>query len=196
MLEQFATVDRAKKARGKLLATYIRSRVHEAQLVDWTVVLVSNTQPTKPPIPFASEAIGLTMRSYYRAGIDEGSPIEGDYTIRRLADPGHESLDLSEAEAAAAEQMRAAEEHRARLEYEARELDMTKFRPPALGPFVRKVRPVSRGLLVLYLLDLKDPTFDDVPGVPGFLVSFPESPGAPTVSYVIPRRYWEQEALF
>jgi len=30
--------------------------------------------------------------------------------------------------------------------------------------------------------------------IPAFLVSFPESPGAPTVSYVVPRRYWDQEA--
>ena len=195
MLEQFATVDRAKKARGRLLAAYIRSRVHEAQLVDWTIVLINNPQAPKPAIPFAGESIGLTMRSYYRAGMADDAPIEGDYTIRRLADPGHESLDLTETEARTVEEMRAAEEQRARLEHEARELDMAKFRPPSLGPFVRKVRPVSRGLLALYLLDLKDPVFDDVAAVPGFLVSFPESPGAPTVSYVIPRRYWEQEPL-
>ena len=109
MLEQFATVDRAKKARGRLLAAYIRSRVHEAQLVDWSVVLINNTQAPKPAIPFVGESIGLTMRSYYRAGMADDAPIEGDYTIRRLADPGHESLDLTETEARTAEEMRAAE---------------------------------------------------------------------------------------
>jgi hypothetical protein len=54
---------------------------------------------------------------------------------------------------------------------------------------------VERGLLVIYSLDPSEARMDEPDAIPGFLVSFPESPGAPTISYVIPKRYWEQEAM-
>jgi hypothetical protein len=36
---------------------------------------------------------------------------------------------------------------------------------------------------------------EPVDAIPGLLISFPESPGAPTIRYEVPRRYWEQEAM-
>jgi hypothetical protein len=166
----------------------------ESELVDWTVVLIDNSQ-AKEPIEFAGEQVGLTTRSYYRAGMGEEDtvPIEGDYTIRRLADPLHESLDLDELETERAETMRSREQERLRIDAEQRGIDASTIRPLAFGPFVRKVRPVRRGLLALYLLAPEKAGLSGVVAIPGFLVSFPDSPGAPTIQYVIPRRYWEQE---
>jgi hypothetical protein len=197
VLEAFTTVDRAKKARGRLLALYVRSRLRHSELTDWTVVLINNSSPTAPDVQLADESIGLTLRSYYKAGRDpsDTSALEGDYTIRRLGDPGHEILDLSDEERARAELLRAAAEADAIQRAIELDLDPKKIKAPAVGPFARRIRPVTRGLLVVYLLN---PAPADMPGpvpaIPGFLISFPESPGAPTITYVVPRRYWEQEA--
>jgi hypothetical protein len=194
MLEQFTTVDAARKARGTLLARYVRSRLPHGELEDWTVIAVNNRQPGRKSIPTAGFELGLTMRSPYPPGEGRDDPIEerDDYTIRRLASPGHEQLDLDPEELALAERLRAqaaaAALERARLEGRP---DPSE---PAIGPFVRKARPVGRGLLILYWLDPGPACLTGVGAIPGFLVSFPESPGAPTISYVVPRRYWEQEA--
>ena len=77
----------------------------------------------------------------------------------------------------------------------AHEVDSDKVKRPAIGPFARKVRPVGNGLLVLYMVDPAPAQMPEpIEAIPAFLVSFPESPGAPTISYLVPRRYWEQEA--
>ena len=198
MLDGFSTVDRARKARGRLLAAYIRSRLHHGELVDWTVVLINNRQAPGKPISVAGESIGLTKRSYYRAGTDSEEkiiPDDGDYMIRRLGDPGHEALDLDTEQTARANALRDDAEWQARERAAELGVDPTTVKPPALGPFVRQVRPVTQGILVLYCLDPADAQLTGVSAIPGLLVSFPLSPGAPTISYVVPRRYWEQEAM-
>jgi hypothetical protein len=197
MLDDFSTVDRARKARGRLLAAYIRSRLHHSELVDWTVVLINNQQAKGEPVDLAGMRIGLTKRSYYKAGMVAGEkiPIDGDYMIRRLGDPGHEGFDLDSDQEARASAMRAEAERKARAQADELGVDPTTVKPPALAPFVRQVRPVTQGLLVLYCLNPEDAQLAGVGAIPGFLVSFPHSPGAPTISYVVPRRYWEQEAM-
>ena len=197
MLEEFETVDRAKKARGRLLAAYIRSRLRHHELTDWTVAVINNRQAKEPPVTLAGERIGLTTRAYYRAGVVEGEAVpEGsDYTVRRVGDQGHEVLDMRETEMESAEELRAKAERQARRRAEASGLDPSKVKPPVVGPYARQVRPVARGLLVLYCLNPEPADMPEaVETIPAFLVSFPESPGAPTVSYVVPRRYWDQEA--
>jgi hypothetical protein len=198
LLESFTTVDGAKKARGRLLARYIRGCVADSELIEWTVVMIHNSQAGDHEITLADERVGLTTRSYYRSGQEpaEDPDIVGDYTIRRLGDPKHESLDLDD------EERRQSESHRAEAEAQARRLaaaqgiDPEKIKPLAVGPFVRRVRPITRGLLVIYCLNPNQARMPEpVDAIPGLLISFPESPGAPTISYEVPRRYWEQEAM-
>ena len=196
MLDAFVTVDRATKARGRLLASYVRSRLAADELTDWTVVLINNRQATEPPVTLAGVEIGLTTRGYYKSGSEElEMPEEGDFTIRRLGDPTHETLDLSDEELAHARSLRSRAEERAVALAAAQGVDGSRVKPPAIGPFVREVRPVTRGLLVLYALNPALANMPEpIPAIPGFLVSFPKSPGAPTIRYLVPRRYWEREA--
>ncbi len=195
MLEEFETVDRAKKARGRLLAAYIRSRLRHTELTGWTVAVINNRQATER-VRLAGEEIGLTTRAYYRAGMgeEEAVPEGGDYTVRRVGDQGHEVLDMRDAEMERAEELRAEAEGQARRRAEAGGLDLSHVTPPVVGPYARQVRPVTRGLLVLYCLNPEPAQMPEVDTIPAFLVSFPVSPGAPTVDYVVPRRYWDQEA--
>jgi Z1 domain len=198
LLESFATVDGAKKARGRLLARYIRGCVADSELTEWTVVVVHNSQAGDQEIALAGERVGLTTRSYYRSGqeADDQPDIVGDYTIRRLGDPKHESLDLDESGRQEAESLRSAAEAQARQRAAAQGIDPEKVKSLAVGPFVRRVRPITRGLLVVYCLNPNQAQMPEpVDAIPGLLVSFPESPGAPAISYEVPRRYWEQEAM-
>jgi hypothetical protein len=191
-LEQFRTVDAAVKARSKLLATYIRSRLAADELTGWTIVLIDN-KVGRSTVTVGGLDVGLTRRAYYggRGATHEEIPIQGDYTLRRLADPEHELLDLDEIERAEAERLqreaiRAAEESA---------IGGKPIKEPKLGTFSRKVRPPERGLITLYCLD-PDPAelAASVEAIPAFFVSFPESEGAPTIDYVVPRRYHEQVA--
>jgi hypothetical protein len=196
LLEAFTTVDRATKARGRLLAQYIRSRRPHAELRDWTVVLINNSQAIVS-IPVAGQEVGLTFRSYYKSGQDAADVVrvDGDFTVRRLGDPSHETFDLESDQKDHAERMRDRAHQQAIAQAIAHDVDPAKIKRPAIGPFARKVRPVGNGLLVLYMLDPQPAELPEpVAAIPAFLVSFPESPGAPTISYLVPRRYWEQEA--
>ena len=60
------------------------------------------------------------------------------------------------------------------------------------GWAARRERPVERGLLVIYPLDLTGAGLEGVePTVVGFLAAFPYNPAAPGIKYVMPRRYFE-----
>ena len=182
LLEALHTSEGASKANGRLLASYIRSRVRAEELTDWTVALVHNTRAASGHrIAFGGEPdVGLTLRNKHPSIVNAEV-----YTIRRLASPTDELLDLDDHELAHARErtVTAYRQGETRAKSEPRQ--------PA-GLHIRKVRPVTRGLLVLYLLD-PEPAEMDVRAVLAFAVSFPESPGAPTVSYVVPRRYWERD---
>ena len=66
------------------------------------------------------------------------------------------------------------------------------------GPAIRKVRPKTRGVLFLYLLDpaLAGPDSglaEDGPPVVGFALSFPASDSGVRVDYKVNNILWEQE---
>jgi hypothetical protein len=191
-LEQFRTVDAAKKARSKLLATYIRSRLAARELTDWTIVLIDN-KVGRTTVTIGGVDVGLTKRAHYIAGQAPQTPAftEGDYTVRRLADPEHELLDLSPQELAEARKLQAA----AAAAAAESAIGGEPIKEPKLGTFSRKVRPPTRGLITLYCLD-PDPVelAASIEAIPAFFISFPESEGAPTIDYVVPGRYHEQVA--
>jgi hypothetical protein len=65
------------------------------------------------------------------------------------------------------------------------------------GPSLRASRPPQRGLLLVYPLDPTPARLENIGGtLVSFAVSFPESPGAPTISYMVPNRYWQDDFGF
>ena len=177
LLQSFATYEGASKVNGRLMASYVRERVAAGHLTGWTVVLVNNTQGRVAPL--AGLDVGVSIRN--------GTVIDGVLGINRLGDPSHEYIDLDKAEHDEALNITVAR-------YRAGE-SKAKTKPvnPA-GWAARQVRPPTRGLIVLYLLDPAPAALDVTPGLVGFLVSFPADPDAPTMDYVMPRRYWESMA--
>jgi hypothetical protein len=198
LLEIFRTHKGASKARGRLMAEYVRSRLEHGELVDWTVVLIHNSSiPEHERLGFAGEKVGLTYRKYFpgRGRQVSDDPGDGDYRIRRLGDPEHEALDLEPEERALADLDQRMTTDRLLRDAKASGVDSRKVKRPSIGPFARKRRPRTRGLLCIYLLEPGPAKIPSTPNaIPGLLVSFPASPGAPSIKYVVPRRYWEKEA--
>jgi hypothetical protein len=182
LLDTLHTSEQATKANGRLLATYVRSRVRARELTDWVVAVVDNSQASDDKrVGFGGEEqVGLTFRK-----ADDVADAD-TYAIGRLASPGDERIDLDgdEYDRALASTLAAYRAGLTRAKKEPRD---------PLGPYVRRVRPKERGLLVLYLLDPVATELEIEHPIVSFAVSFPESPGAPTVDYVVPRRYWEQQ---
>jgi hypothetical protein len=58
---------------------------------------------------------------------------------------------------------------------------------------IRRQRDATRGLLLIYPLDpgaIGEPEWLPVMGI---ALSFPTSPSAATIEYIVTRTYWEQE---
>jgi hypothetical protein len=180
-LEGFITHEAARKAQGKLLARYVRSRLEEGELLEWTIGLISNTQASRR-YSVAGHDVGLISRGEYH------SDSRDRYSIRRLVSPRDEALDLTP------EQQRIALEST----QEAWRVDpgrSTRKEPPEIpsGPMIRQTRSPQRGLLLLYPLDPTAAGLEDSPPIMGFAVSFPKSPHTATIEYVVTNTYWNQE---
>jgi len=179
-LEGVITHEAARKAQGKLLARYIRSRVGEGELLEWTIALISNTQAANK-YSVAGHEVGLISR--------EARPDSKDrYAIRRLVSPRDEALDLTP------EQLRTA----LALTQDAWRIDPGRSKrkePPEIpsGPMIRQTRSPGRGFLLLYPLDPAEAGLASSPPIIGFAVSFPKSPHTATIEYVVTNTYWNQE---
>jgi hypothetical protein len=179
-LESFVTHEQARKAQGKLLARYVRSRVAEGELLDWAIALISNTAAANKD-SVAGHEVGLISR-------ESRSELDDRYVIRRLVSPRDEALDLT------------SEQHRTALDLtqEAWRIDpgrSTRKEPPEIpsGPMIRQTRSPEKGLLLLYPLDPINADLGDSPPIIGFAVSFPKSPHTATIEYVVTNTYWDQE---
>ncbi|MGI8729268.1 MAG: Z1 domain-containing protein [Solirubrobacteraceae bacterium] len=186
-MDSFVTHPGARKARGALLASYIRSRVADDLLDDWTVVLCGPSRAQKDPVPVGGIKINLTLRTI------KTDPPPGDdvYVIRRIGSPGDEAIDLDAAELARAH----ARAVRLRPEFDPKTDTLA-------GPPIRYARPPRRGLLLLYALDPVGADYGDAPSleaadaVIGFVVSFPCDDHAPGIEYAVTNVYWQQEFEF
>jgi hypothetical protein len=184
----FSTPTGAWRVHAPTIAEYIRNRVAANELVDWTVVLVS-AQDKKEQSEIGGLNLGLTKRSVV---VDQKDRVpEGLYSIRRILNPPDEWIDLS------SQQIEGA-----RLETQARWRSnpgrRRNFPADPSGPVLREYRPRERGLLLIYPLEPPEPslaqgsrTVTDKP-LMGFAVSFPKSPDAPMVDYVVNRRFVEE----
>jgi len=187
-LDSFVTHPKASKARGGLLATYIRSRLADDLLDDWTVVLCGPAGAKNGTASVGALRTNLTRRNLKVKPTPPGDDV---YVIRRIVSPTDEILDLSPAELAKA--------HRKAAELKS------AFDPEndvLTGPPIRHARPARRGLLLLYALDPRGADSERVPNAPsltgvdaviGFALSFPCDPNAPGIEYAVTNVYWQQE---
>ena len=180
LLAELDVHESSRKARGDLLALYIRSQIPYGGLVEWTVVLISI-----PGIQ-TTEVGGHAIRPIQRAQ----HPVDGRdrdtvYRIRRLVSPMDELIDLTE------EQRNVAREMTVRFFHDNQGGTRYQSEPTrAGGPFIRRVRHFSNGLLLLYPLEEANSA-----GVPfiGFAASFPTSEHDTPIEYVVNTVYWQEE---
>lgn len=201
LLDQFKTSDRALKVKGSWLASYIRDQLGRAnELTEWTVVVMSNSKATDDKsVPVGNASVGMSWRSALQPAGRRPDPEARRkyYSIRRIGSPGDQLIDLS------ADERKAAMALTLEIWERSARTDRPKPTRPS-GAAARAVRPKERGLLVLYVLDPEATSLTSTEGgdeavpplgspVPGFLVSFPRSPTAKPVEYVVPRRYFDLE---
>lgn len=186
-LADYKTHETARKVQAYVLNKYIKARIADNELVEWTIALISIEDNIQNDALFliAGLAIGLTERSRVNDSTDD------KYRIRRLVSPRDEYIDLSieERSQALSETQTKWEEHR----------DKSKSKEmPELpsGQIIRRIRPADRGLLLLYVLKYEPDALPDshIPIV-GFAISFPRSNRGEeaAVEYVVNNIYWQQE---
>jgi len=122
---------------------------------------------------------------------ERGEQREGIYSIQRLVSPRDEWIDLSESE------FREAVARTRQALLDNGKTDSAQDVKEPSGPVVRRVRPPTRGLLLIYPLDPRWPGAQletDLP-VAGIAVSFPGSSRGidAAVEYVVNNVYWRQE---
>jgi hypothetical protein len=177
-LESFRTHERAKKAQTPLLARYITSSVTKGELTEWTVALVGN-RASDSERKIASHKIGLIQRA---------AQSDAAYRIRRLVSPRDEAVDLTEEQ----------RERALRQTQDAWRINPGRSRrtdPPDVpsGPMIRRQRDPRNGLLLIYPLDPAEINRSESPPIMGIAVSFPKSPSAAAIEYIVTRTYVDQE---
>ena len=186
-LDGYRSHPEAHKVNSDLLAEFIRSLVRENELTSWTVALVGGGRGDGADhVLHDGVAARMLKRSAQGRHPDR-------YSIGRLMSPRDEAIDLDEPAWNAA----LAEARRAYREDAGRNRRPTQPDVPN-GPAIRRIRPNTRGVLFLYLLDPGQAGEDsglDEQGSPvvGFAVSFPRSRSAVRVDYAVNNILWEQE---
>jgi hypothetical protein len=187
----------SKKVKTKLLADYIRKEVQQERLTNWTILVASGQSEKTEKV--GSVNVRLVERSWHlTTGREPDAATERDglkrqnhYRIRRLVSPADEARDLS-----AAEIQRALDA--TIREWREEPKDRKEPKRPS-GPQIRKVRPPTQGLLLLYPLDGRDDekVEANAVGIPvlGFAISFPtvDPEKASKVQYVVNNVYYTQE---
>lgn len=183
---QFLTPPGAWRVNAPIIAEYIRNRIEAAELVRWTVALISASGAGKLPSSIGGCGLNLTQRT---VSPDRSEKVhEGLYSIGRIVNPPDEWIDFSK------DQYQDALEKTQRKWTEDPGTRKTMPSEPS-GPVVRRCRPVTDGLLLIYPLEPVSSTLrgddTDVTHRPimGFAVSFPWSPDAPMVDYVVNQRF-------
>jgi hypothetical protein len=186
-LTDYITHETARTVRSSVLNKYIKARMADNELVEWTIALISIERNIQrdPPYYIADLAVGLTERGRVN------DPLDSKYRIQRLVSPRDEYIDLSEEE-------RDLALRETQRKWEAHD-DKSKSKVmPTLpsGRIIRGIRPAKRGLLLLYVLKYDSEALPD-PHVPivGFAISFPNSNRGEkaAIEYVVNNIYWQQE---
>lgn len=179
---KYRTHPDAKRTQSDALRRYITSRLNAHELTHWTVALASRGDGANN-YTIGGLDVGLIQRSRN----DRGETREGIYSIQRLVSPRDEWIDLSDSEFREA----VASTRQALLSRGETEKAEEVKEPSGLA--VRRARPATRGLLLIYPLDPQwpDPALPDDAPVTGVAVSFPKgTPGNDSaVEYVVNNVY-------
>jgi hypothetical protein len=178
--------DEVVQDKAQLLHTYIKNRMAEGELIDWTVALIANGRGREENVN--GYRVRLTQR-------DGSASTESVWRTGTLLSPSDELLDLDARK----------REEALSLTVEAWKRDAgatwkRKTEPTvSTGYFARQVRSKESGLLLLYPLDLQmdGRSLSDVPIIAvGFC--FPVSGGAAdgAVEYIVNKVYLQQELGF
>lgn len=169
-LKTYATQDEAKKVVDpERLADYINRQVAKGELVNWHVVIVSNPQQHKfHSIPIEGYDVACVLRKPIILAKDKIS-------IGVLTSTSDVILDMTEKE----------------IEEAQNQYGVTGGN---LSKWIRKCRPGTRGLLLIYLPAYTDGEIEyGLAGeeMVGFAISFPESDTAEPIEYVVNSVYAE-----
>ena len=186
-LDAYRSHPEAHKVNSDLLAEFIRSLVRENELTGWTVALIGAGRGKGEHHVFHEElAVRMLKRTAHGRHPDR-------YSIGRLMSPRDEAIDLDES----AWNEALNEARRAFHADSGRNRSTTEPDTPN-GPAIRKVRPKTRGVLFLYVLDpalagIDSGLAENGPPVVGFALSFPTSNSGVRVDYKVNNVLWEQE---
>ena len=189
-LEGFRTHPLARKADTGLLRKYIQKVGEYGELKEWTVVLASSGT-AQQIYKIADHEIGLIKRSEAAVPSSEGAEPTDLYMARNanILNPPDEHIDLillNLYDDAYIDTVKAWKDG----------LIKAKERPKtASGPFVRRVRPAEKGLLLLYPLDHNEIDYPKGCKVTcpifGFAISFPKGIRNEKVEYQVNTQYWQ-----
>lgn len=190
-LDRFSTHEDAARANAPVLARYIREQVRRGELIDWNVLLLGGDGEEVTLGPWTVNAPIRQPKGGYGDDLSRPRTIQpGErFVIRRLLNPRDEGVDLNaDAWASAfADTLQAPSKKK-------RESDKAPDGPT--GFFLRRYRPATRGLLLLYPLarrqeiDYEGGKFMHeflpvaIPPI-GLGISFPASANSSKVSYVV-----------
>jgi len=177
MLNEYIIHEACKKANPGLLKDYIEKRSSMGELTHWTVALINNSKASRT-LSIGGHEIGLTERADRNPSGPKYELIKG-----HIIDPKHEYIDLTPQQFDEALQMMRADPERKSRSENVPEVPS--------GPYIRKVRPPQRGLLLIYPLDPDRPKVE-VP-VMGLAFSISHSDRDVKVEYKVNNVYWEQE---
>ena len=179
-LENYRTTDKLHRADSQSLIRFINLQLPTGELTEWTVVLLSNPRPVKPPVSYNMGGIDTPIHLFYRERQKENSGPH-IYYLRKshIISPGHEFIDLTP------------EQYDQALEMteELRRKNGKTGRPQyPNGDIVRnRIRDKRKALLLLYSLDSAAAQAGlpaDLP-VTGYAISFPGSNHNNAVDYAI-----------
>ncbi len=176
----YKTQEKAKRTVDpQLIAEFIERQLSQQFLIDWHVVLVSNSENKVHQCRVGECLISCSERK------PRGNPSGEVISIGTLTSPSDESLDLT------------AEERGEALAFdEANNCKRSDGNPSSLA--IRTVRPKTRALMLIYLpafRDERDPLKDyglENEEVVGFAISFPRNENAIPVDYWVNPVYLEE----
>ena len=176
LLSTYWSHEGARRADTKLLAKYIKAQTEHAELVNWTVHLVSSGLAKAEQKPIRGLDVGLIKRAPFPK---EQRPDR--FIIRRLISPTDEKIDLNEAE-----QARALDRTLEIWKADTRSSKPKNAPTTPGGKQIRLIRHKSKGMLLIYPIDPKQAGFPEgTPPVIGVAISFPGSDTAKEVTYTV-----------
>jgi hypothetical protein len=186
-LEEYKTHPEAYRVNCMAIAEYIRNQVLEGKLVNWTILMLSGDGAARYFEPINKEIKMIKRAWHYNQ--NRGKDLS-KYTIRRLVSPLDEGIDVGATAYAKAleETIKAWTKDKGRSR---------RVNPPddPSGISLRRQRPESDGVLLIYPLDPAEAEIADNQNSPvfGFAISFPNIENDEKASYMVNNIYYDQE---